>query len=105
VFLYVLWFKIQEDELTDPKMRNLEYGMYALVLVYIFKIFDTVFILSTYNDFENHIMPQTFIPVGSFILLLQVALLLLTLLTFIHRKEEVGAHNFDSINVNIDSWQ
>jgi len=104
VFLYVLWFKIREDELTDPKMRNLEYGMYALVLVYVFKIFDTVYILSTYNDFENHIMPGTFMPVGLFILILQLVLLFLTLITFVHRKEEVGAYNFDSINENVDSW-
>lgn len=104
VFLYVLWFKIREDELTDPKMRNLEYGMYALVLIYIFKVFDTVYILSTYNDFEDHIIPGTFIPVGLFILVLQIALLLLTFITFIHRKQEVGEYNFDSINENIDSW-
>lgn len=104
VFLYVLWFKIREAELTDPKMRNLEYAMYAIVLVYIFKIFDTAYILSTYNDFENHIMPGTFMPVGLFILLLQFMLLFLTLITFYHRKEEVGEYNFDSINENIDSW-
>ena len=104
VFLYVLWFKITEHEHTDPKMRNIEYGMYAIVLVYIFKIFDTAYILSTFNDFENHIMPGTFMPVGLLILLLQMALLFLTLITFIHRKQEVGPYNFDSINENIDSW-
>ena len=104
VFLYVLWFKIRENELTDPKMRNLEYAMYAILLVYIFKIFDTAYILSTYNDFENHIMPRTFMPVGLFILLLQFMLLSLTLITFYHRKQEVGEYNFDSINENIDSW-
>jgi hypothetical protein len=104
VFLYVLWFKITEQELTDPKMRNLEYGMYALVLIYVFKIFDTVFILTTYNDFEDHIIPGTFIPMGLFILLLQMSLLFLTVLTFFHRKEEVGDYNFDNLNENIDSW-
>ncbi|MEM9143917.1 MAG: hypothetical protein AAGA86_13090, partial [Bacteroidota bacterium] len=25
-FLYVLWFKITENEVADPQMRNLEYG-------------------------------------------------------------------------------
>ena len=104
VFLYVLWFKITEQELTDPKMRNLEYAMYSLALVYLFKIFDTIYILTTYSDFENHIMPGTFMPVGLFILALQLALLFLTIITFFHRKEEVGDYNFDSINENIDSW-
>ena len=104
VFLYVLWFKIREHELTDPKMRNLEYAMYAIVLVYVFKILDTAYILSTYNDFENYIMPGTFIPVGFLILILQLLLLFLTITTFYHRREEVGEYNFDSINENIDSW-
>ncbi|MEX0288455.1 MAG: hypothetical protein AB3N14_05045 [Flavobacteriaceae bacterium] len=104
IFLYVLWFKITEQELTDPKMRNLEYAMYPIVLVYVFKMFETIFILNTYNDFENHIMPGTFMPVGILILILQLALLFLTIITFFHRKLEVGDYNFDSINENIDSW-
>ena len=104
IFLYVLWFKITEQELTDPKMRNLEYAMYPIVLVYVFKFFETIFILNTYNDFENHIMPGTFMPIGILILVLQLALLFLTIVSFYHRKIEVGDYNFDSINENIDSW-
>lgn len=105
VYLYVLWFKIREQELPDPQMRNLEYAMYAIVLIYTFKILDTIYILTTYSDYENHIIPATFIPVGIFILLLQIALLSLTIITFFHRKELVGDYNFDNMNENIDSWQ
>jgi hypothetical protein len=50
-------------------------------------------------------MPATFIPVGTFIFLLQFFLLFLTLLTFKHRMSMVGPYNFDNINENIDSWQ
>ncbi|HMB63661.1 MAG TPA: hypothetical protein VKN36_11345 [Eudoraea sp.] len=105
VYLYVFWFKIRERELPDPQMRNLEYAMYAIVLVYTFKILDTLYILTTYSDYENHIMPATFIPIGIFILIIQIVLLLLTIITFFHRKERVGDYNFDNINENIDSWQ
>jgi hypothetical protein len=104
VFLYVLWFKIKEREITDPKMRNLEYALYVIFLVYVFKISDTIFILTTYGDYADHIMPRTFIPVGIAILVLQIFLLMITVITFFHRRELVGDYNFDNINHNIDTW-
>ena len=81
-FLYVLWFKIKEEEVTDPKMRNLEYALYAICAVYVFKFFDTLLILFSYGQYENHVIPGTFIPVGLLILLLYVLLIGLTLLAF-----------------------
>ena len=33
LYLYVVWFKITEDELPDPKMRNIEYVLYAIMIV------------------------------------------------------------------------
>ncbi|WP_297795823.1 hypothetical protein [uncultured Eudoraea sp.] len=105
IFLYVLWFKIKEHEYTDPQMRNLEYAMYGIFLIYIFKIMDTGYILMSYSEYQDHIMPKTFVPIGATILLLQFFLLLLTILTFKHRMQLVGPYNFDNINENIDSWQ
>lgn len=105
IFLYVLRFKIKERELTDPKMRNLEYALYAIFLVYVFKLSETIYILTTYNDYENHIMPSTFIPVGVITVVLQILLVLLTIIAVFHRKKLVGDYNFDNINQNIDSWQ
>ncbi|MGB5270646.1 MAG: hypothetical protein WBN52_09095 [Eudoraea sp.] len=105
IFLYVLWFKIKEQEYTDPQMRNLEYAMYGIFLIYMFKIMDTVYILLSYTEYQDHIMPNTFIPVGTIIFFLQFFLLVLTILTFKHRILMVGPYNFDNINENIDSWQ
>ena len=104
-YLYVLWFKIKEQEFTDPPMRNLEYAMYAIFLVYIFKASDTFYVLMSYGDYENHIMPSTFIPLGIIIFALQILLMFLTIIAIVHRKEQVGDYNFDNINENIDSWQ
>ncbi|NNE75969.1 MAG: hypothetical protein HKN31_02735 [Pricia sp.] len=104
-FLYVLWFKIKEDELTDPLMRKIEYLLYAVLFVYIYEAFETARILTTYNDFPNHVMPKTFLPMGTFILFLQVLLLLSTLITFKYRKEIVGDYKFDDMNEHIDSWE
>ncbi len=104
VFLYVMCFKIKEREIGDPQMRNLEYTLYVIFLVYIFKVFDTLFILMSYNEYESHLIPTTFIPIGSLIVSLHVLLLVLTLITFAYRKELVGSYDFERINENIDSW-
>ncbi|MBM1107080.1 hypothetical protein JQC67_13085 [Aurantibacter crassamenti] len=103
-FLYVLWFKIKEEEIADPKMRNLEYALYAICVVYVFKFFDTLAILFSYGQYENHVIPGTFIPVGLLILTLYIILIGLTLLAFKYRKDKVGAYEFDDMN-HIDSWE
>ncbi|MEO9891148.1 hypothetical protein [Aurantibacter sp.] len=104
-FLYVLWFKIKEEEVADPKMRNLEYALYAILVVYVFKFFSTLSILFSYGQYENHVIPGTFIPVGIIILLLYVTLICLTLLAFKYRKDKVGPYEFDDLNQHIDSWE
>lgn len=104
-FLYVLWFKITENEVTDPQMRNLEYALYVIFLLYIFKFFESIYILMSYNMYENHIIPKTFIPIGVSILVLHLLLLAFTLLAFQYRKTLVGNYRFDDINRQIDSWE
>lgn len=104
VFLYVLWFKIKEDEMTDPQMRNLEYALYVILIVYVYKTFESIYVLSTYGDYEFHLLPGAFLPVGILILLLHFLLIGLTLLVFKYRKDRVGDYNFDDMN-HIDSWE
>lgn len=104
-FLYVLWFKIKEEEVADPKMRNLEYALYAICAVYVFKFFDTVFILFSYGEYENHVIPGTFMPLGVLIVVLYMLLIGLTLLAFKYRKDKVGEYDFDDMNQHIDSWE
>lgn len=105
VFLYVLWFKIREDELSDPPMRNLEYSLYLISVVYIYKLFDNIFILISYTEYDNHLIPQTFLPLGSLICLLHLMLIGLTLLAFSFRKEKVGTYHFDDMNQHVDNWK
>ena len=105
VYLYVIQFKIREGEYPDPQMRNVEFGMYAVMAIYLFKCLETLQILLSYDQFGQHLMPETFFPMGIFLLILQVILLLFTLLSFYHRRVLVGAYDFDQINENLDSWQ
>jgi len=58
IFLYVLWFKIKEEEFTDIPMRNLEYVLYAIFLFYGYKLFESISILSTYKEYEHHLLPE-----------------------------------------------
>ncbi|WP_299799522.1 hypothetical protein [uncultured Maribacter sp.] len=104
VFLYVLWFKISENELSDPPMRTLEYVLYAISLVYIYKMVETIIVLSSYSDFENHLIPSTFLPLGYVMIALYAMLLLVTLLAVVYRKEMVGTYIFDDMNQHVDHW-
>lgn len=103
IFLYVLWFKIKEDELTDLPMRNLEYGLYAIFFFYIYKFYQSITVLNSYKDFENHLLPEKFMTIQTTITVLYLVLLVLTLLTFLFRKRHVGNYNFEDAN-KIDSW-
>lgn len=103
-YLYVVEFKIREKELPDPQMRNLEYVLYVILFIYVFKIVDTLLILSSYDEYDSHIIPFTFIPVGVLIIVLYIFLLFLALLSFKLRLEKVGEYKFIDINENIDSW-
>lgn len=104
VFLYVLWFKINENELSDPPMRALEYVLYAISLVYIYKMVETIIVLSSYSDFENHLIPGTFLPLGYLMIVLYAVLLLVTFLAVLYRKEKVGTYIFDDMNQHVDHW-
>jgi len=104
-YLYVLWFKIREKEFSDPQMRNLEYAMYAVLLIYAFRFFESIYVLISYGEYADHIVPATFMPMALLIISLQFLLLLFTVTAFAHRKDKVGPYNIDNFNENIDSWQ
>lgn len=104
IYLYVLWFKVKEGELTDPQMRNLEYVLYGIFLVYLYKAAESIYILSTYSDYEQFVLPGSFLPMGITIVTLYVVLILTTLILFKHRKVQIGAYKFDEMN-HIDSWE
>lgn len=105
LYLYVLWYKLRENELPDPQMRNVEFSMYVVLIVYVFKLVDSVFVVLSYFDYEDYIIPQTFLPMGSLIVLVNFVLIGATVLTFIKRKQAIGAYSFDNFNENLDSWQ
>ena len=105
VFLYVMQFKIREGEYPDPVMRNVEYGMYAALIIYLFQWLDTGYILMSYDDYKAFLIPDTFLPVGVTIFLLQGLLVALTLFSFLQRKTLVGRYDFEQIDKNMNSWQ
>ena len=104
-FLYVLHFKISENELTDPLMRNVEYMLYGSFLLYVFKTSESLYTLTTYGEFVNYVLPATFLPLGILDFILHLFLLVLTILAIHYRREMVGEYKFDDVNQHIDSWE
>jgi len=70
LYLYVVWFKISEDELPDPKMRNIEYVLYAIMIVYAFKIYDSTMVLNSIDVYGEHVIPVSFKPMATLSLVL-----------------------------------
>ncbi len=104
-FLQAMHLKVNNKDFSDNQLRNLEYALYAILLVYIFKATDTAYILLSYHEFEAYIIPETFMPFGLSILSVQTLLILLTILSFRYRRQFIGRYNFDQINDKLDSWQ
>ena len=105
LYLYVVWFKISEEELPDPKMRNIEYVLYAIMIVYVFKIYDSIMVLNSITEYGEHVIPATFKPVATVTLVLYSILPILTIYTFWLRKRYVGIYNFENYNDNLNIWQ
>jgi hypothetical protein len=97
-FLHALRRANGEDQTHLSALRNLEFGMYAVLLVYLFKLAETLYIMLTYFDYSEQVFPLSFIPMGTLILILQTVLILLTITTFQHRKIRIGSYRFDRIN-------
>jgi len=97
-FLNALYQLEKEPHVHMNITRNLEYIMYAIFLVYLFKIAETAYILLSYFDFSDLVLPPTFLPAGLFILSLQFFLLILTFATFKHRRERIGPYRFDRVH-------
>ncbi len=98
LFLRTLWKAIKEETREYKTTRKIEFVMYGIYLIYLFKFTETIYILLSYFDYSDLIIPPTFLPVGFIILGLQLLLLVITMLTFQHRKIHVGTYNFDRIN-------
>lgn len=105
LYLYVLWFKITEKEYPDAIMKNIEYIMYGIVLVYGYDFFSTYSILSTRNEFQDHVIPNTFMPMGILIMTLQALLVCLSIWSFAIRKIRVGKYDLDYLNNHLDAWE
>ncbi|MCK0191119.1 hypothetical protein [Arenibacter sp. F20364] len=105
LYLYVLWFKITEKEYPDMIMKNIEYIMYGILLVYLYKISETIVIFGSQNEFQDHVIPSSFVPMGILIITMQSLLIVLTIWSFVIRKQRVGKYDFDYLNNHIDAWE
>ncbi|MDP5231866.1 MAG: hypothetical protein NWQ38_15840 [Cellulophaga sp.] len=105
IYLYTLWKKNKNSETPDVFLRNIEYALYFIYMIYIFKFAEYVFRFWKFTDFKNEIVPENFIPIGTFLITMHCLLLIITPLTFIVRKRIIGKYNFDELHDTMDSWK
>ncbi|AKA36315.1 hypothetical protein VC82_2758 [Flagellimonas lutaonensis] len=104
VYFYVIWFKIKEGEYPDVVMRNLEYVLYALTLLYLYKVVETFLTLTNLGDYSEHLISPYFLPLGTFLLVVHLLLLSTTICLFFVRRWKIGSYRIDYLNEDIDSW-
>ncbi len=104
IYLYVLWFKIKEDEVSDIQMRNIEYAFYIVIAIYLYKLIDITTIVFSYGEYTSYNISSAFIPLGILAMLLQILLIGLSILAIHYRKQKVGGYNFEELNNKIDTW-
>jgi len=64
IYLYVISFKIREDEYPDPTMRNLEYSLYAIFLIYGYKLAAVISIFLSKSEFVDYQIPSIRSTIG-----------------------------------------
>lgn len=105
LYLYAIWEKRKEHQIPDIKMRNIEYTLYFIYMIYIFKFAESIYRLTTYSDFEIDLIPETFFPIGLILAFLYLFLLIITILTFNYRRKVIGAYDFEDLSDTIDDWK
>tara|TARA_R110002051_G_scaffold130577_2_gene204438 strand:- start:46688 stop:47137 length:450 start_codon:yes stop_codon:yes gene_type:complete len=105
LYLYLLWRKNKNSESSDVSLRNIEYILYFMYMIYIFKFAEYVYRFLKFTDYTDEIMPENFIWMGTFLIIMHCLLLLVTPLTFISRKKIIGKYNFDELHDHLDSWK
>ena len=104
-YLYTLWSKRKQHQTPDIYMRNIEYTLYVIYAIYLFKFIESIYRLTTYNDFEIALIPETFFPIGLILVFLYLFLLTITIITFNYRSKVIGAFDFEDLNDHIDNWK
>lgn len=105
VYMYVIRFKIVENDYPDVQMRNLEYCFYIVAIYYLYRIIDLGLLLYIYDRTDGLILPATFLPATIGILSAYAILLILSLNLFIIRSKRIGFYQIDYYSEeNLDVW-
>ncbi|QXP53322.1 hypothetical protein H0I25_09935 [Cellulophaga sp. HaHa_2_95] len=99
-YLYFILVKLITKKAADPQLRNVEYVLYFIFSIYVFKFFESIYRLSTINNFEEIELHENFLPMGLLIMALNFSLLTLTLLAFQYRKIIIGSFKFEELDTN-----
>lgn len=105
VYMYVIRFKIVENDYPDIQMRNLEYCFYVVTVYYLYRIIDLSLLLYIYDKSEDLVIPTSFLPATIAILVAYAVLLALALHLFRIRSKRIGFYQIDYYSEeNLDVW-
>jgi hypothetical protein len=106
LYLVVVGLKIQQEENTDPAMRNLEYLVYFALAGGLWQVWTVYRDWSQYAELQQHyILPESFYPMGIAILSTFTLLYLFSMYTFNVRKRHIGPYRRDQWEESFEAWE
>lgn len=106
LYLVVVGLKIQQEENTDPAMRNLEFLVYFALAGGLWQVWTVYRDWSQYAELQQHyILPESFYPMGIAILSAFTLLYLFSMYTFNVRKRHIGPYRRDQWEESFEAWE
>ncbi|MEO1487064.1 MAG: hypothetical protein AAFU57_15060 [Bacteroidota bacterium] len=100
LYLFRLWNKVKHDTAADTQLRYLEYVVYGVLVVYGYKVLDTILSLNLASEIQQELLPTTFFPSMTLSLVVYLGVILLSILIFTFRRRLLGSFNQEKLNDN-----
>ena len=106
VYLVVIGIKVQQEEATDPAMRNLEYLVYLSLIGGIWQVWQVFSSWSEFSTLQNqYLLPEHFYLIGLSLLITFALFYVFSLYLFSVRKRVIGPYHRREWEENFDAWE
>jgi hypothetical protein len=106
VYLVVTGMKVQQEESTDPAMRNLEYLVYLSLLGGLWQVWQVFSAWSEFSTLQNqYLLPDNFYFVGLGLLITFALFYVFSFYLFSVRKRVIGPYHRREWEENFDAWE
>lgn len=106
VYLVVIGIKVQQEESTDPAMRNLEYLVYLSLIGGLWQVWQVFSSWSEFSTLQNqYLLPEHFYVIGLGLLIVFALFYVFSLYLFSVRKRAIGPYHRREWEENFDAWE